>query len=292
MTIRLLRTLIAVSETKSFSEAAERVHITHAAISQQMKTLEDHLGVVLFDRSSRPPTLTPIAQQVIKKARKIVEDYDNLAKPDQLEDIFNSEVNLGVIPTTLTGLTPKAIGLVKSCYPNMKIHVKSGLTATLMADIGRGTVDAAIVSKPHLMPSKVAFHHIAEEEMKLFVAEEETETDPMKLFQEKPFIRFNRSEVIGNLIDNWIASKNIPIVETMELDSGEAIAGMVSAGLGISILPDAVVKSGYELPLKKLSLGEGAPLRTLGLVYRDDNIKIHVIKALEDAMDQIVKSAE
>ena len=130
MTIRLLRTLIAVSETKSFSEAAERVHITHAAISQQMKTLEDHLGVALFDRSSRSPTLTPIARQVIEKARKIVEDYDNLAKPDQLEDIFNSEVNLGVIPTTLTGLTPKAIGLVKSRYPNMKIHVKSGLTAT------------------------------------------------------------------------------------------------------------------------------------------------------------------
>jgi len=292
MTIRLLRTLIAVSETKSFSEAAERVHITHAAISQQMKTLEDHLGVSLFDRSSRSPTLTPIARQIIEKARKIIEDYDNLAKPDQLEDIFNSEINLGVVPTTLTGLTPKAIGLLKSRYPNMKIHVKSGLTATLMADIGRGTVDAAIVSKPHLMPSKIAFHHIAEEEMKLLVQEDETETDLMVLFQEKPFIRFNRSEVIGNLIDNWIASKNIPIVETMELDSGEAISGMVSAGLGISILPEAVVKSGNESPVKRLSLGRGAPKRTLGLVYRNDNIKIHVIKALQDAIDQTVLSAE
>jgi len=292
MTIRLLRSLIAVSETKSFSEAAERVHITHAAISQQMKTLEDHLGVSLFDRSSRSPTLTPIARQIIEKARKIIEDYDNLAKPDQLEDIFNSEINLGVVPTTLTGLTPKAIGLLKSRYPNMKIHVKSGLTATLMADIGRGTVDAAIVSKPHLMPSKIAFHHIAEEEMKLLVQEDETETDLMVLFQEKPFIRFNRSEVIGNLIDNWIASKNIPIVETMELDSGEAISGMVSAGLGISILPEAVVKSGNESPVKRLSLGWGAPKRTLGLVYRNDNIKIHVIKALQDAIDQTVLSAE
>jgi len=161
-----------------------------------------------------------------------------------------------------------------------------------MADIGRGTVDAAIVSKPHLMPSKIAFHHIAEEEMKLLVQEDETETDLMVLFQEKPFIRFNRSEVIGNLIDNWIASKNIPIIETMELDSGEAISGMVSAGLGISILPEAVVKSGNESPVKRLSLGRGAPKRTLGLVYRNDNIKIHVIKALQDAIDQTVLSAE
>ena len=292
MTIRLLRTLIAVSETKSFSEAAERVHITHAAISQQMKSLEDHLGVSLFDRSSRSPTLTPVARQVIEKARKIIEDYDNLAKPDQFEDIFNSEINLGVVPTTLTGLTPQAIGLLKSRYPNMKIHVKSGPTSTLMADIGRGAIDAAIVSKPHLMPRKVAFHLISEEEMKLFVAEDEIETDPMRLFQEKPFIRFNRSEVIGNLIDNWISSKNLPIVETMELDSGEAITGMVSAGLGISILPEAVVRSGYEMPVKKISLGQGAPKRTLGLVYRDDNIKIHVIKALRDAIDQIAHTAE
>ena len=288
MTIRILRTLIAVSETDSFSQAAERVHITHAAISQQMKTLEESLGLQLFDRSSRTPKLTPVARQVIEKARQIIDDYDNLATPDLTEDIFKREINLGAIPTTLTGLTPKAVALLKSKFPAMKIHVKSGLTDTLLADIGRGAIDAAIISKPHLMPAKMSFHKIAEEKMQLVVSKDEKGRDPIKLLLEKPFIRFNRSEVIGTLIDNWISQKNIDVHEAMELDSGEAITSMVGAKLGVSILPDHVVKPNHSTQVKRLDLGDDAPSRTLGLAYMESNIKILVIQELIAALNNIV----
>lgn len=292
MTIRILRTLIAVSESKSFSEAAERVHITHAAISQQMKTLEASLGVELFDRTSRTPKLTPIARQVIEKARKVIADYDNLATPNLADDIFKSEINLGAIPTTLTGLTARAIARLKAKYPDMKIHVKSGLTESLMADVGRGTIDAAVISKPHLMPTKLAFHKIAEEKMQLVAATDTAEDDPIKLLLQKPYIRFNRSEVIGTLIDNWMTSKNIQVTETMELDSGEAITSMVGANLGVSILPDPVVNPSHGAHVKRLDLGEDAPKRTVGLAYMENNIRIHAINALILALNDIVQQAQ
>ena len=290
MTIRLLRTFIAVSESTSFSEAAEKIHITHAAVSQHMKQLEDGLGVELFDRSARTPKLTDVARQMVDKVRKIVDDYDSLARPNQGERLFESEINLGAIPTTLTGLTSQAIAAMKVKFPKMKIHVHSGLTAPLLADVGRGVLDAAIISKPHLMPTKLAFHKIADEKMQLIVSSQEPENDPIKLLLEKPYIRFNRSEVIGTVIDNWMSSKNIDVNETMEFDSGEAIASMVGAGLGVSILPEPVIMPSHGIKVKRLPLGADAPQRTLGLVYLENNIKIQLINEMKSALSQIVKT--
>ena len=290
MSIRLLRTFIAVSESTSFSEAAEKIHITHAAVSQHMKQLEDSLGVELFDRSSRTPKLTAVARQMVDKARKIVDDYDGLARPNQGESLFESEINLGAIPTTLTGLTSQAIAAMKIKFPKMKIHVRSGLTAPLLADVGRGVLDAAIISKPHLMPTKLVFHKIADEKMQLIVSSKEAENDPIKLLLEKPYIRFNRSEVIGTVIDNWMSSKNIHVNETMEFDSGEAIASMVGAGLGVSILPEPVIMPSHGIKVKRLYLGADAPQRTLGLVYLGNNIKIQLINEMISALSQIVKT--
>ena len=290
MSIRLLRTFIAVSESTSFSEAAEKIHITHAAVSQHMKQLEDSLGVELFDRSSRTPKLTAVARQMVDKVRKIVDDYDGLARPNQGESLFESEINLGAIPTTLTGLTSQAIAAMKIKFPKMKIHVRSGLTAPLLADVGRGVLDAAIISKPHLMPTKLVFHKIADEKMQLIVSSKEAENDPIKLLLEKPYIRFNRSEVIGTVIDNWMSSKNIHVNETMEFDSGEAIASMVGAGLGVSILPEPVIMPSHGIKVKRLYLGADAPQRTLGLVYLGNNIKIQLINEMISALSQIVKT--
>ncbi len=291
MTIRRLRTLVAVAEARTFSAAADIVHITHAAVSQQMQALEADLGITLFDRSTRTPRLTPAAHQIVAKARTLIAEYDGLV-PSVLNDSgLHGLITLGVLRTTLTGLVPQAMASLKSKYPEIGLHLRPGLTATLLAEIERGNLDAAITSKPHLLPAGVVFRELAQEPMQLIASTQESGNDPITLLKTRPFIRFDRSAVVGALIENWILSHRIQVNETMELDSPEAIASMVHANLGVSIVPDLAVKPMDAIPVKRLSLGPDAPYRTLGLVHKENQLKMQALDELHDALATVIHKA-
>ena len=292
MSIRHLRTLIAVADESTFSAAASIVHVTHAAVSQQMRTLEMDLSIALFNRTTRTPQLTPVGLEVVRKARRLIRDYDNLAASVLTDVGLSGVVTLGALRTSLTGLTPQAMAKLKAKFPNLGLHIKPGLTGALLIDIERGNLDAAIVTKPHLMPVDILFRELAQEPMQLIVAVEETENDPIVLLNTRPFIRFNRKAEQGALIDNWLLSKRIRVSEAMELDSPEAIASMVHANLGISIVPDLTVKSLDKIPVKRLSLGLDAPTRSLCLAYHKDQIKTGFIDEVFSALANVIKEAK
>ena len=291
MSIRLLRTLVAVADSRTFSAAADQVHVTHAAVSQQMQTLESDLNITLFDRSKRTPELTPIAHQIVRKARQLIMDYDNLVSSVVDDDGLNSEVTFGALPTILTGLAPRAMALLRTRFPQLRVHICPALTGDLLSDIERGRLDTAILSKPHLLPLGIEFKELVTEPLELIASTKMTGSDPVSLLKTQPFIRFNRNAVVGTLIDNWFMSKRIRVSEIMELDSLEAIESMVHANLGVSIVAKRTVQPYNAIPLKRVSLGADAPTRCLGLAYRQDYTKPRVIHELFTALHDVIDEA-
>ncbi len=291
MSIHLLRTLVAIADEKTFSSAAQVVNVTHAAVSQQMQTLESNLNVTLFDRSTRTPELTPLAHQIVRKARVLIRDFDNLVPSVLNDDGPQGEIAFGALPTTLTGLTPRAMARYRDALPQVVMRVSPGLTDVLLHDLSRGNLDAALLTKPHLMPLDIEFRQLAEEPLELIVAQTETCDDPMELLSTRPFIRFNRTAVVGTLIENWIVSKQLRVNETMELDSLEAITSMVHANLGVSIVPKLIVPPEGAVSLKSLSLGENTPVRQLGLAYPKERVKTRLIDALFNALQQTISAS-
>jgi len=292
MSIRLLKTLVAISEHKTFGAAADAIFITHAAVSQQMKTLEESLQIKIFDRTARTPELTPLGLQLVEKAKKLIADYENLVPSLMGDDIFSGDLLLGVVPTSLVGLAPKTISFLRQSYPNLRIKIFPNLTNTLMVELSRNTLDAAILSQTNLPPKDIVFEPFATELLELITSTKNTQTDAAEILKTNPYIRFNREAVVGTMIESWLQSKNISVNEVMELHSLEAISSMVSAELGVSIVPKLCVTGPYDIPLRSISLDDPNLSRTIGLAYKPSNPKLRAIHEVYNALSFATNNIE
>ena len=262
MTIRVLKTLIAIDECGTFSAAADAVFLTHAAVSQQMRGLEEEWQVKIFDRTKRTPELTPTGRALVARAREVVAAYDGIL-PSVLGDTGLSGVlSVGAVSTTLNAMVPMTIARMKRDYPKLNVSVVPGLTIPLIQQIERGTLDLAIVSKPRLLPRNFAWLDVADEPLEVLVSQETESSDARELLQ-----------MLENL---------------------ETISSMVLFNLGVSIAPRTCL-SLTPLPLKHLPLpGQKPVIRKLGIAYRSDSVKARAIvefhtRVLEILRDQTLE---
>lgn len=291
MSIRRLKTLIAIAKTGTFAEASEIVHVSQAAVSQQMKSLEEDLQVTLFDRSRRPPVLNQIGLALISKARDVVYAYDTMLHTIVGEGALQGQLMIGAVPTAVTGLVPRTVTALRADYPELHIRISPGPSSSLMPQVDRQHLDAAILTEPNHVPNHMIWYPFAEEPLVLLAPLSATSDDPMALLATYPYIRFSRQAWVGGLIDHWLEKHDVQVEESMELDTLEAISTMVFHNLGVSIVPDRCVPSPHPLPLKRVPLRPPAAPRILGLLSRKDNIKFRLIEALGDTLTQIVLSA-
>ncbi|MEL6840468.1 MAG: LysR family transcriptional regulator [Pseudomonadota bacterium] len=283
VSIRALRTLIAIHRHGSFRAAAEAENLTPAAVSQQMRSLEDTWQLDLFERSTRTPKLTETGLALVGEATNVVAAYDGLASKVSARDELSGELILGAVPTTLTGLMPLALSKLKVQHPGIRVRIVPGLSNQLLLQLDRGQVHAAIISRPDVLPANLSFATIATEELVLLVGEGTKGDTPEKLLRSQPFIRFNRDAVVGMQIEAWLQSKDIVVNDAMELEGLEAISSMVAGDLGISIVPQRCIHNDDHLPLRTISLGLDAPRRTLGLVSHRNSPRAKIIRIAEEA---------
>ena len=292
MSIRQLRTLRAIQMHGSFSAAATACHVTHAAVSQQMKALESMWDVALFDRSQRRPELTSTGKAMAAKADEILREYDGMLASVLGDSGFQDNFVLGAVPTTLTGLVPLALSLLRQRHADLHVVIYPAMSHQLMQQLDRGVIDAAIITRPSLLPQGLACFDIAAEPMQLLAPPETKSDEPFDLLRTHPFIRFDRNAIFGQMVESWLQQHNINVKESMELEGLEAISSMVMANLGVSIVPKRCVQSISPLPLKRLALSPDAPPRQLSLAYRDGNPKQAVIQAGEKALLDAVQIGE
>lgn len=292
MSIRALRTLIAVQRHGTFRLAAEAEHLTPSAVSHQMKQLEETWGLELFDRSQKTPKLTQAGLTLVEEAESLVAAYDNLPAKVMAGDELSGELILGAVPTTLTGLVPRGLARLKASHPDIRVRIVPGLTNDLFLQLARGQIHGAILSKPDVLPRALQMSEIVSEDFVLLAPVEMAEQAPKDLLRSQPFIRFTRDAVVGRQIEAWLQKRGITVTDAMELDGLDAISNMVAAGLGVSIVPQGSFTSQDALPIARLTLEDTPPRRVIGLVSQTNTPRAGMIEATRLAMLEAVERAQ
>lgn len=238
MHTRSLRSLVKISQVASFTEAAEQLGMTLSALSMQVKTLEDTLGVALFDRSARPPRLTPVGKAVVKESIPLLRHEDNLVAICQPQDTLVGSYRVGFVTTAAVRILPGFLLAAKREAPRAEFEFETGLSAVLQDRVLSGQLDAAVITDVVGLPTHLSSFVLRQEPF-VFAAHQNLMKNGLDgLLQNAPFFHFMPETGIGKLIaEAMLDLDRPPAAKTIVLDNLEGIMECVAKGLGFTLLP-------------------------------------------------------
>jgi DNA-binding transcriptional LysR family regulator len=242
MEIRQLRAFVAIAEAGTFTAAALRVHVTQAAISMQIRQLENELGVKLFVRAPRKVVLTEAGEQLLQRARHILRDHD--AAVDEVAELAGTQRGRLRIGSASAGVTtdvlPKLFNEVRRQHKDAHLSLVSGTSDALVNQLLNGELDLAFVSLP-VEARGIHTERLSQDQLVAIasprhsLAKQKT-VSAYTLAGEK-LILGERGGNTRRLIDRFFAQAGVTLHVSMELSRQAAIRRMVEENMGVGIVP-------------------------------------------------------
>jgi DNA-binding transcriptional LysR family regulator len=240
--IRQLRAFVAIAESGTFTAGAQRVHVTQAAISMQIRQLETEIAAKVFVRAPRHVILTEAGEQLLPRARQILREHD--AALEEIAELAGAErgrLRIGSASAmVLTDQLPKILRELRRLHPGAEISVVSGTSESLVEHILAGELDIAFVSLP-VDVRGIQTERLSDDELVAIasprhkLAKQKT-ISAYTLAGEK-LILGERGGNTRRLIDQFFAQAGVTLKVSMELSRQAAIRRMVEEDMGVGIVP-------------------------------------------------------
>lgn len=149
MDLKQIRSFVAVFEDGSINRAAERLNIAQPSLSQQIKALEESVGVQLFERHARGVRPTPAGVRFHDDCRKILGDVESAAQTmREFSAGISGSLDVGLIPTVTKGVLAQVLPAFTAAMPNIDVRVVEAFSGTLTDWVQSGELDFAIATEP------------------------------------------------------------------------------------------------------------------------------------------------
>ncbi len=238
MEIRQLKAFLAIAEAKTFTAGARRVNVTQAAISMQIRQLEDEVGLPLFTRTPRRVIMTEAGEYLLERARKILREHDSaVAEIAELGGVEHGRLRIGSASAEfVTQQLPRILQQLRGKFANSELSVSSGTSQVLVDKIMHGEIDIAFVSLP-VDNSSITTDKLFSDEIVAIAhpghpLANEKYISAAALAGEK-LILGERGGNTRRMIDDFFNAANVRPNIVMELSRQEAINQMVENNLGV-----------------------------------------------------------
>ncbi|MDC9594898.1 DNA-binding transcriptional regulator OxyR [Xenorhabdus sp. IM139775] len=273
MNIRDLEYLVALAEYRHFRRAADACHVSQPTLSGQIRKLEDELGVMLLERTSRKVLFTQQGMLLVEQAKTVLREVKVLQEMASLQgESMSGPLHIGLIPTIGPYLLPLIIPELHKLFPKLEMYLHEAQTQSLLAQLDSGKLDCVILA---LVKETEAFIEVPlfEEPMKLAVYEEHkwAGRDKIKMSElsGEKLLMLEDGHCLRDQAMGFCFQAGAKEDTHFRATSLETLRNMVAAGSGMTLLPDLSVPSERKRDgVCYLECDEPEPKRSVILVYR------------------------
>ncbi|MEW4024587.1 HTH-type transcriptional regulator CynR [Bacillus sp. B01(2024)] len=274
MDIRHLTYFLEVARLKSFTKASQSLYVSQPTISKMIKNLETELGIKLFYRNGRQVELTDAGQSMYVQAQEITKSFQNLTSElNDIMEVKKGHVRIGLPPMIGSGFFPRVLGDFRVTYPDVTFQLVEDGSIKVQQGVEDGSLDIGVVVLP---ANEEIFHTftIVKETLMLVVhplhrLADEKECSLHEL-KEEPFIFFREDFVLHNRIMTECVKAGFRPHVIYETSQWDFISEMVSANLGIGLLPERICRGLDPEKVKTIPLVHPVIPWHLAIIWRKD----------------------
>ncbi|ABC21139.1 LysR substrate-binding domain-containing protein [Rhodospirillum rubrum] len=297
-TLRQLRYLVTVSETRHFGRAAEICAVTQSTLSAGVQELEGLLGTRLIERRSRRQVVfTPLGEEIVERARAVLADAEALVDAAQAGSLpLVGDLHLGVIPTIGPYVLPRLVPALREAYGGLRLFLREEQSANLLSLLNAGRIDAALMALPYAV-GDLPRVELATEEVVLAMPEnhplaafddiavEKLESETMLMLEDGHCLREHAMEAC-----HLTRSRGN---EAFQATSLSTLVQMVAGGVGVTLMPSIAVpveaRPGSGVVVRPITGARAA--RTLALLWRPASPRSRDYRLLADAIGTAITGA-
>lgn len=270
--LRQLRSFAVLAKAGSFTRAAEALHVSQPALTVQIRTLEEALGVRLFDRNTRQVKLTPIAKELLPAFERVLRDIDSVAvSARELAAGIRGVVHVAALPSICSTLLPAVIAQVRSRYPGIVVRLRDAVAQRVLSlvrtedvDLGIGgfdRVDADMTVSPLFSDRLVAVvpegHALARKKLL-----------SLKDLAGSPLIFMDTQSSVRALVEEAFFETGTVPNPAYEVTYMTTALGLVQARQGVTFIPSSALELNMLSGVQVRPFAGAALERRIGIVSR------------------------
>lgn len=275
LSARQLKAFLLLVEERHFTRAAQRCHLTQPAFSALIQSIEDALGVRLFDRSTRRVELTPEGRHFYASAPRLLNDIEALV--GEMRDLVakrRGRVAVAALPSLAAGWLPNILAAYAHAHPGVELRLHDALLEPCLQQVREGSVDMALAAQGRDM-SGLAIEPLCEDRFYLVCRHDHAlarrEAVTLDALRAERMIHLGKGSSIRQSLAAHTAVDTLQ--SFLEVDHLATVTGLILAGMGVSLVPGMTLFHFRHQDLRIVPLAKGSEIRRrLYLVRRDDRM--------------------
>ncbi len=286
MNLRDLRYLVSLADLRHFGRAASACHVSQPTLSTQVRKLEDELGVTLVERAPRQVMFTAVGLEIVERARRVLADVEQLREAARrTTDPEAGSLRLGIFPTLGPYLLPHVVPNIRARFPRLELLLVEEKTELLLGMLRDGRLDAAVLALP-LHEDWLECEHLFEEPFLLALPVDHPLADKHDLtlsqLSDQHLLLLEDGHCLRDQALEVCALAGAGEKEGFRATSLETLRQMVSAGVGITLLPVLAVKPPVppQDSLRLVNFRDPPPSRRVAMVWRRSSARSEFLGAM------------